>query len=93
MFGIPEPRVVRNVGKDRLLHFLFDVYRMHIINNVLHHWLLELIRDMLLSDCSVFEDPLIIQSLIGTYALVGVIGEHLLDEDLGLTGYHLPLRL
>jgi len=93
VLGIPEPCVVRYVGKDRLLHFLFDVYRMHVINNVLHHGLLELVRDMLLRDCSVFEDPLIIQSLISTDALVGIVGKHLLDEDLGLTGYHLPLRL
>ena len=60
MFGIPEPRVVRYVGKNRLLHFLFDVYRMHVINYVLHHGLLELVRDMLLCDRGVFEDPLII---------------------------------
>ncbi len=93
MFGIPEPRVVRYVGKDRLLHFLLDVYRMHVINDILHDGLLELVRDMLLRDSSVFEDPLIIQSLVGAYALIGVIGEHLLYEDLGLTGYHLPLRL
>ena len=93
MFGIPEPRVVRYVGKDRLLHFLLDVYRMHVINDILHDGLLELVRDMLLRDCCVFEDPLIIKSLVGAYSLIGVVGEHLLNEDLGLTGYHLPLRL
>ena len=93
MLGIPEPRVVRYVGKDRLLHFLFDVYCMHVVNDVLHHRLLELVRDMLLRNRSVFEDPLIIQSLIGTYALIGVVGQHLLNQDLGLTGHHLPLRL
>jgi hypothetical protein len=66
---------------------------MHVVNDVLHHRLLELVRDMLLRNRSVFEDPLIIQSLIGTYALIGVVGQHLLNENLGLTGHHLPLRL
>jgi hypothetical protein len=58
---------------------------MHVINDILHDGLLELVRDMLLRDSSVFEDPLIIQSLVGAYALIGVVGEHLLYEDLGLT--------
>jgi len=76
-----------------LLQFLFNMYSVNVFDNIFHHRLLKLVRDMLLGNGSILKDPLIVKGLFGTDSLVGVVGQHSFNQKLSFPGYAQPLRL
>ena len=93
MLRVHEARVIGHVGEHSLLHLLLDINSMNVLDDVLHHRLLELVGHMLLSDGSILKDPLIIQGLLCTDAFVRVVSQHLFNHHLGFPGHHNPFGL
>ena len=66
---------------------------LDVVDDILHHGELHLVGHVLLGDRGVVEDPLVVEGFLGGHAVVGFVGKHTFDEDLGLTGDELPLWL
>lgn len=74
MFLVPKAHIVGKVREDSLLQLLFDVYCMHVFDDVLHHRLLKLVGDMLLRNSCILKDPLIIQSFLCADSFIRLVG-------------------